>query len=64
MGINELMTDEQKIHISKKFSDKGLTIGTEAPLVETNDIYGNAVNFKEILREKDFILIDFFRGAW
>jgi len=55
------MTEE---HISKKFKTKGLTIGDEAPLVETNDIYGNVVNFKELLGEKDFILIDFFRGAW
>jgi len=51
-------------HISKKFPEKGLTIGSEAPLIETTDIYGNEVNLTKILKEKDFILIDFFRGAW
>jgi len=51
-------------HISKKFSEKGLTIGTKAPLFETTNISGDGVNLKEILEENDFILIDFFRGAW
>lgn len=51
-------------HISKKFPEKGLPIGTEAPLFETTDIFGDDVDLKKILGEKDFILIDFFRGAW
>lgn len=51
-------------HISKKFPEKGLPIGIEAPLIETTDIYGNKVSLTNILKEKDFILIDFFRGAW
>lgn len=55
------MTEE---HISKKFPEKGLPIGAEAPLIETKDIYDTPVNFKELLNEYDFILIDFFRGAW
>ena len=61
MGINELMTAE---HISKKFPEKGLPIGTEAPVIETTDIYGKEVNLTKILKEKDFILADFFRGTW
>ena len=61
VGIYEIMTAE---HISKKFPEKGLPIGTEAPLFETTDIFGDDVNLKKILGENDFILIDFFRGAW
>jgi len=56
-----MMTEE---HVSKKFLEKGLLIGDEAPIIEINDIYDNAVNSKEILKEYDYILIDFFRGAW
>lgn len=61
VGIYEIMTAE---HISKKFPEKGLPIGTEAPLFETTDIFGDDVDLKKILGENDFILIDFFRGAW
>ena len=63
VGIYEIMTAE---HISKKkrFQEKGLTIGTKAPIIETNDIYGNGVSLNDLLRENDFILIDFYRGAW
>ncbi len=56
-----MMTEE---HISKKFLEKGLLIGDKAPIIETNDIYDKAVNSKEILKEYDYILIDFYRGAW
>jgi hypothetical protein len=51
-------------HISKKFPEKGLTIGTKAPIIETNDIYGKEASLNALLRENDFILIDFYRGAW
>ena len=61
VGIYEIMTAE---HISKKFPEKGLPIGTEAPLFETTDIFGDDVDLKKILGENDFILIDLFRGAW
>ena len=55
------MTEE---HISKKFPEKGLLIGDDAPFMQTKDIYGNEVNFEGILKKYDYILADFFRGAW
>lgn len=45
-------------------SEKGLDIGTNAPIIDTNDILGNKINTREILKEYNGILIDFFRGAF
>jgi hypothetical protein len=44
--------------------NKGLTIGTKAPNIKTEDIYDNEIHLEEILNESKGILIDFFRGAW
>ena len=56
-----MMTEE---HVSKKFADKGLLKGARAPIFNAKDIHGEEVNLEELLRKHEYILIDFFRGAW
>jgi len=55
------MTEE---HVSDKFSEKGLSTGIRAPNIKISDIYGNEASLDDLLKTYDFILIDFFRGAW
>ena len=45
-------------------SEKGLQIGSKAPMIDTVDIHGNKINLTELLQENRGLLIDFFRGAW
>ncbi len=45
-------------------SEKGLQIGSKAPMIDTVDIYGNSINLTSILSKNRGLLIDFFRGAW
>jgi len=45
-------------------SEKGLQIGSKAPMIDTTDIYGNSINLTKILQENRGLLIDFFRAAW
>ncbi|MFX0058222.1 MAG: hypothetical protein ACFE85_12000 [Candidatus Hodarchaeota archaeon] len=42
----------------------GLNVGTEAPLINTQDIYGNKVDLPKFLETYDGVMIDFFRGNW
>ena len=42
----------------------GLSVGSKAPMIDTQDIYGNSVNLNTLLEEYDGVLIDFFRGNW
>jgi hypothetical protein len=53
------MTD---LHIST--ADKGLLIGTKAPMIDTVDIDGDRINLTNLLKKYDGILIDLFRGSW
>lgn len=43
---------------------EGLTVGTDAPLIDTQDIYSNKVNLTDLLETHDGVMIDFFRGNW
>ncbi|MFX1312249.1 MAG: hypothetical protein ACFFHD_06520 [Promethearchaeota archaeon] len=43
---------------------KGLQLNIKAPMILTVDIYDNPINFKDLLKVYDGILIDFFRGNW
>jgi hypothetical protein len=45
-------------------SEKGLSIGVKAPMIDTVDIHGNKINLTNVLQEYRGLLIDFFRGAW
>ncbi len=45
-------------------SEKGLLVGSQAPMIDTVDIYGKIINLTDVLRNYRGLLIDFFRGAW
>lgn len=51
-----------EIHISTL--NKGLTIGTKAPMIDTEDIDGESINLTEILKKYNGVLLDLFRGSW
>ena len=42
----------------------GLSVGSKAPIIDTQDIYANPINLINLLEEYDGVLIDFFRGNW
>ena len=43
---------------------KGLTVGNEAPIIDTQDIYGDQINLSKLLEIYNGVMIDFFRGNW
>lgn len=43
---------------------KGLSVGSKAPLFDTEDIYGNSINLTQLLKNFKGVIIDFFRGNW
>jgi len=53
------MTEE---HISNP--EKGLPLGSKAPMIEKNDVLENPVNFLNQIQNSRGILLDFSRGAW
>jgi len=53
------MTEE---HISNP--EKGLLLGSEAPMINKNDVFENAVDFINLIQNNRGILLDFSRGAW
>jgi hypothetical protein len=42
----------------------GLSVGSKAPIIDTQDIYGDQINLNNLLEEYEGVLIDFFRGNW
>ena len=53
------MTD---LHISTP--NKGLPLGTKAPMIITEDIDGDPINLAELLKKHKGVLLDLFRGSW
>jgi len=49
-------------HISTP--NKGLTIGTKAPIIKTKDIYDNDINLDNLLEKNRGVMIEFWRGNW
>ena len=43
---------------------KGIPINTNAPMIDTIDIYENPINLNDLLQSYNGVLIDFFRGNW
>jgi len=43
---------------------KGLQLNSNAPMIDTVDIYDNPINLNDLLRTYNGVLIDFFRGNW
>ncbi|KKM95133.1 hypothetical protein LCGC14_1191250 [marine sediment metagenome] len=50
------------LHISTP--NKGLQLGTKAPVIETEDIDGDSANLIKLLEKHNGVLLDFFRGSW
>ncbi len=50
------------LHISTP--NKGLQLGTKAPVIDTEDIDGDSVNLIKLLEKHTVVLLDFFRGSW
>ena len=59
-NINISAMTEQ--HISTP--NKGLPLGTKAPMIDADDIDGERVNLNELLEKHDGVLLDLFRGSW
>lgn len=51
-----------ELHISTP--NKGLSLGTKAPMIDTEDIDRENVNLAKLLKKYNGILLDFFRGSW
>ena len=51
-----------KLHISTP--NKGLVLGTKAPIINTEDIDGDLINLDELLKKHKGVLLDLFRGSW
>lgn len=51
-----------ELHISTP--NKGLPLGTKAPMIDTEDIDGNNVNLTILLKKHNGVLLDLFRGSW
>ncbi len=45
-------------------SEERLLLNTDAPLIDTVDVFNNEINLTEILKEKNGVIIDFHRAAW
>ena len=45
-------------------TEKGLSIGTRAPSIDTLDINGNKIVLADLLNNNNAVLLDFFRGIW
>lgn len=44
--------------------EKGLPIGTEAPIIDTFDVFENKIILTELYKNYRGIFLDFSRGAW
>ena len=42
----------------------GLPENSNAPIFNTEDIYGKKMNLEHLLEEYNGVMIDFFRGNW
>ncbi|MFW9880339.1 MAG: hypothetical protein ACFFG0_45270 [Candidatus Thorarchaeota archaeon] len=51
-----------KEHISNP--EKGLPIGSKAPIIEKNDVFENPINFLDLINNNRGVLLDFSRGSW
>ncbi len=45
-------------------SEERLLLDTDAPLIDTVDVFNNEINLTEILKENNGVIIDFHRAAW
>ncbi|MBD3340612.1 MAG: hypothetical protein GF353_16005 [Candidatus Lokiarchaeota archaeon] len=43
---------------------KGISVGSKAPIFDTEDIDNKKINLRNLLEQYSGVLLDFFRGAW
>ncbi len=60
MKYSLMMTETQ--HISTP--NKGLTIGSKAPIIETKDVFDNDIKLADLLEKHNGVMIEFWRGTW
>ena len=51
-----------ELHISTP--NKGLPLGTKAPMIDADDIDRENVNLTKLLKKHNGVLLDLFRGSW
>ena len=49
-------------HISTP--NKGLTIGSKAPIIDMKDVFDNDIKLDDLLEKYDGVMIEFWRGNW
>jgi len=49
-------------HISTP--NKGLTIGSKAPIIETKDVFDIDIKLANLLEKHNGVMIEFWRGTW
>ena len=52
----------ENIHTSTP--NKGLTIGSKAPIIDTKDVFENEINLNKLLEKNRGVMIEFWRGSW
>lgn len=45
-------------------NEKGLSVGTTAPSINTTDVFETKINLEELYTDHRGIFLDFSRGAW
>ncbi|MFO7796719.1 MAG: hypothetical protein ACQERB_03955 [Promethearchaeati archaeon] len=50
--------------IDNNNSERGIPVGSKSPIEALIDINNRTLEFKEVLKTTEGILIDFFRGAF
>ncbi len=48
----------------KRKSGKGLPVGTLAPPINAEDVFGTKIKSSELLGSCQGLYLDFFRGSW
>jgi peroxiredoxin len=62
--VQEIMLQATQKLKNTKISKNALRTGDKIPTFTLSDALGNLVDFKIFLQDNDFVVIDFYRGAW
>jgi len=62
--VQEIMVKATQKLKNTKISQNALKVGDKIPSFTLRDTLGNLVDFDIFLQDNDFVVIDFYRGAW
>ncbi len=62
--VQEIMIKATQKLKNTKVSQNALKVGDKIPSFTLRDTFGNLVDFDIFLQDNDFVVIDFYRGAW